>query len=121
MLAVMKKLFNKIAIEHATFKYRISSHTNDTYRLQVVGKSSYCELTAAEIVNDEEIINNLHPVQSCFIAMEFLDSYKNKKNKPKIPPHRRMEKPDIKLSLSAMERGGIAIIYDEDYKTTSPL
>jgi hypothetical protein len=49
----------------------IDKDKNDTYMLQCINSKSVFEANILEIIFDTDILHGLHPLQSCFIGIEY--------------------------------------------------
>ena len=62
----------------------IDEGKEDAYILQCINSKAVFEANILEIVFDTDILHKLHPLQSCFIGIEYAlyirSAYKNKKN-----------------------------------------
>jgi hypothetical protein len=84
LLISLRKIFsnttNSIA-EYVFFKI-VDVNKKNVYTLQCVNSKSNFQANILEIILDAHILNGLHPLQSCFIGIEYAKYLKNNKVTP---------------------------------------
>ena len=78
----------------------IDIHGTHIYVLQCVNSKSIFQADISEIISDTDILYNLHPIQSCFIGLEYAN-YLKTKTLTKVPSI--TEKPLSKKNSKPLE------------------
>ena len=84
----VKRIFFSIydnSISKFVFYKIIDINENELYVLQCVNSKSIFQANISEIIFDTDILYGLHPIQSCFIGMEYAKYLKN--NTPNGKPY----------------------------------
>ena len=90
----------------------VDSHLTDTgerYKVQCINTKAVLELTLEEIVFDLDMLHGLHPVQGCFIGIEYA---KKMKKYPKEPPYHAKHQ-NVITKYSACRYGSNNLLYQD--------
>ena len=74
---------NNLSISKFIFYKIIDINEKNFYIIQCVNSKSIFQASISEIIFDTDILCGLHPLQSCFIGIEYAKHLKNNKQNPK--------------------------------------